>query len=584
MTVAEGRRVRVYRDSAGSSQRTAVGRRVRAERLCQSRLVVCGHVRSHQRLAAPFDRASVVPMTARTLRRSVVRSWMGLLRRAPASARVGVAASDPRLSGRTAFSVVLGLWLIFFGVGIVNAVRVLVGEYTPSPVPLSAGVAARDMARIIAEIASAVLLVVLLAYRFQFTRAQLGWPTAAERVQRARRVGVPDGCRLGLIYLGVLGAMSAGMTALRSLFGGAGYPAPPPSGWPGVLSGVTSSVAAGVIEELMLVALLVTALEAARQPVWVIYLTAIVVRVSFHLYYAGQEPSGLISLLPMVAWAAVTVALFRWARLVVPLITVHALWDIVGHVSTHVGPEWADTVVLSFVVGGTLLLVTYAAWTSRRQRRVVREELVAALAATATRMGVSTPSLRLQGSSWPELYESKRGVVVGYDWRSAGMHTQEQRAGWLAHALAHLQLGHAPRSAVLDRTRRTGLGSVAVLVPVVVFGFQHPEVVPDVATYTALLAAELIALVVLAGFWWRRRRLQRTSEARFALELEADRVAAAAVGTSAVMAAIATPNTYPSDATPPSHTLPSRQRRRAAVRAVGSADSEGRFPEGVTVR
>lgn len=368
---------------------------------------------------------------------ATVRAWLQLLRRAPAVART----PTKRITPRTAYALVLGLWAIFFGAGVINAVLVMIGERGPSSVSVGWPTAVHDGWERLASTGACVLLVVLLASHYGISRARAGWPQR----NTDRHVGTPDAYRTGAVYVVVLLAMSMSMTVLQGVFGGADYPSPPPGGWAGFVNGAAGSVAAGIIEEVILVAVLVTVLEAARQPTWAIYATAVLVRVSFHLYYAGTDPAGLISVAPMIAWAAAAVALFRWTRLILPLIVVHTLWDLRLDAAMNVPPDWSDLVTFA----GFLLLAGgaggYVLMCQRRQKETALRELRPVVAATAERLGVPAPQVRGSGQPHPEVYHGRRGPVLRYDWRSVRRHTDEQRLGWVAHALAHQRLGHPLR-------------------------------------------------------------------------------------------------------------------------------------------
>ncbi|HEY3693590.1 MAG TPA: CPBP family glutamic-type intramembrane protease, partial [Pseudonocardiaceae bacterium] len=78
--------------------------------------------------------------------------------------------------------------------------------------------------------------------------------------------------------------------------------------------------AASIIEETVLVAGVVTALEAARRPAWQIYALYLAMRLSFHLYYGSRVVEVMI-------FAAVNLWLFRRTRRLTPLIIAHIVYD-----------------------------------------------------------------------------------------------------------------------------------------------------------------------------------------------------------------------------------------------------------------
>jgi len=83
---------------------------------------------------------------------------------------------------------------------------------------------------------------------------------------------------------------------------------------------VAMAVVAGIVEELVVLGFLVRRLEQlGLRPVWVV-LIAVAVRGSYHLYYGW-------GVLPILAWATVTVIVYRRYRRLAPIIIVHMLWD-----------------------------------------------------------------------------------------------------------------------------------------------------------------------------------------------------------------------------------------------------------------
>jgi membrane protease YdiL (CAAX protease family) len=92
---------------------------------------------------------------------------------------------------------------------------------------------------------------------------------------------------------------------------------------------VAMALVAGVVEELVVLGYLVRRLEQiGLRPVWVVAI-AVAVRGSYHLYYGW-------GVLPILAWATVSVLLYRRFRRLAPFVIVHALWDtglfLLGHV------------------------------------------------------------------------------------------------------------------------------------------------------------------------------------------------------------------------------------------------------------
>jgi hypothetical protein len=68
-----------------------------------------------------------------------------------------------------------------------------------------------------------------------------------------------------------------------------GQPAPRDKGAAALASELVGGAWAGPTEELCLLGFLVVMLRHARQPVWAVLATAVVLRWSFHVYYAGYD-------------------------------------------------------------------------------------------------------------------------------------------------------------------------------------------------------------------------------------------------------------------------------------------------------
>jgi membrane protease YdiL (CAAX protease family) len=81
-----------------------------------------------------------------------------------------------------------------------------------------------------------------------------------------------------------------------------------------------AAITAGVVEEVTVLGYLVHRLEQRGVPGWAVVATAMLVRVSFHLYYG-------VGVIWVVAWSGVTVLLYRRWRRLAPFIAAHALWD-----------------------------------------------------------------------------------------------------------------------------------------------------------------------------------------------------------------------------------------------------------------
>jgi hypothetical protein len=82
-----------------------------------------------------------------------------------------------------------------------------------------------------------------------------------------------------------------------------------------------SALVAGVVEEIVVLGYLVRRLEQlGLRTIWVV-LIAVAVRGSYHLYYGW-------GVLPLLAWATVTVLFYRRYRRLWPFVFVHISWDL----------------------------------------------------------------------------------------------------------------------------------------------------------------------------------------------------------------------------------------------------------------
>lgn len=119
---------------------------------------------------------------------------------------------------------------------------------------------------------------------------------------------------------------------------------------------------AGVVEEIVLVAIPVLLLRRCGvHPAWVVA-GCIALRWPFHVYH------GLLATIPwVIVWAGVNAALYLWLRRLWPLIAVHVLWDL----GTTLPALWSWAApALTAVALGSL------AWLTGRQihgmRRLIR--------------------------------------------------------------------------------------------------------------------------------------------------------------------------------------------------------------------
>jgi len=206
---------------------------------------------------------------------------------------------------------VLGVFLAFFAAGIVAGGETLTRRY-PAPsgswaVFTPATIGQLTMAGL------AVAVTVLLSSRRGITLRTLG-------LGLPRRAGggvaVAAAFRMGVWAIVALVVGAAITQALAT-----GHLAQPVTQDNSYLMYTTaSSLAAGVVEETVVLAFVVTTLRQAGRPLAEILAVAVVLRCSYHDYYGP----GVVGI---AVWAAIFVWLFLRTGSVIPLVVVHFLWD-----------------------------------------------------------------------------------------------------------------------------------------------------------------------------------------------------------------------------------------------------------------
>ena len=206
----------------------------------------------------------------------------------------------------------LGVFAAFFAGSIVAGGEALTGRYPPPSgswaVFTPAAISQLTMAGL------AVAVTVLLSSRRGITPRTLGLglPKRAD----GAAAGAPA-CRMGvwaILTLAVGGLITDALAGKHHL-------AQPLVQDNSYLMYVTAaSVAAGVIEETVVLAFVVTTLRQAGRPLAEILAVAVLLRCSYHDYYG-------LGVIGIAVWAAVFVWLFLRTGSVIPLIVVHFLWD-----------------------------------------------------------------------------------------------------------------------------------------------------------------------------------------------------------------------------------------------------------------
>jgi membrane protease YdiL (CAAX protease family) len=216
------------------------------------------------------------------------------------------------ISARRAYAEVLGVFAVFFAASIVAGGETLARRY-PKPSGSWAIFAPATISEL-ATSALAVLVVVLLSARRGITPRSLGfgWPAG-----RDGRPGAGQTLRIGV--WAVLALLAGGLaTVALSMGHKLGQPAHQDASY--LIYTLAASVTAGIVEEVVVLAFVVTTLRQAARPLPEIVLVAALLRCSYHDYYG-------LGVIGIAVWATVFVWLFLRAGSVLPLIVVHVLWD-----------------------------------------------------------------------------------------------------------------------------------------------------------------------------------------------------------------------------------------------------------------
>jgi len=238
------------------------------------------------------------------------------------------------ITTKQAYLEVLVVFGVFFGAGIASAAFALGGHGAN----LSAFGWSDAIPEVIQQIATTVLCILvplLLVRRRGLTAGDLGLAKPGT-VSRSQGIRMAAWAVLALI---VGGAVTSALAF------GNNYPIAHSIAY--LTASVFHGAQAGFIEEIVVLAFVVVTLEQARRPRPEIIAVALLLRVSYHIYY-GWGALGIF------VWAAVFLWLFFRFRTIIPLIVVHSTWD----VTIFLANEWQP--VSGFLVLGMLALFVTA--------------------------------------------------------------------------------------------------------------------------------------------------------------------------------------------------------------------------------
>lgn len=254
------------------------------------------------------------------------------------------------ISARRAYTEVLLVFASFFAASILAGGETL-GRRYPAP----SGSWAVFLPATLSELGTcvlAVLVTVLLSARRDIGARCLGfgWPRkpgGGVAVAQSLRIGV-----WAIAGLQVGGAITAALAMGNKL----GQPAHQDASY--VIYTVAASLAAGIVEETVVLAFVVTTLRQAGRPLVEVVAVAMLLRCSYHDYYG-------VGVIGIAVWAAVFVWLYLRAGSVLPLIVVHVLWD----ASIFLGQHWHVLRIVSVFAWLLLLIVAVITWLAEVSRR-----------------------------------------------------------------------------------------------------------------------------------------------------------------------------------------------------------------------
>jgi len=249
----------------------------------------------------------------------------------------------PRISALRAYSEVLIVFAAFFAASVVVGAEALAERY-PRPTG-SWAIFLPATVSLLGSSVLAVLVVVLLSARRGITPRSLGfrWPAA--------RDGKPGASSTARVAVWAILALLAGGLATVALANGNALAQPAHKDASYLIYAMAASLTAGVVEETVVLAFVVTTLRQAGRPLPEVFLVAVALRCSYHDYYG-------LGVIGIAVWAAVFVWLFLRTGSVLPLIIVHAVWD----ANIFLGQRWHAVQIGSALVFLVLLVIAAISW------------------------------------------------------------------------------------------------------------------------------------------------------------------------------------------------------------------------------
>jgi membrane protease YdiL (CAAX protease family) len=277
--------------------------------------------------------------------------WPGPVGRPPRAHWWSIQPPPPAgpISAGRAYAESIGVFAAFFAAGIVAGGETLAGRY-----PVQSGSWAVFGPAAISELAMAALavtLTVLLSARRGITARSLGLG-----VPRTASGGVAGGTGFRMAIWALIALIVGGEVTSLLHTGNLGQPVIQDNSY--TLYATAASLAAGVVEETVVLAFVVSTLRQAGRPLAEIVIVAVALRMSYHDYYGP----GVIGI---AVWAAVFVWLYLRTGSVIPLIIVHFFWD----ATIFWTQRWPWVGVVAVYVSIALIIAAAVSWWADRANR-----------------------------------------------------------------------------------------------------------------------------------------------------------------------------------------------------------------------
>jgi membrane protease YdiL (CAAX protease family) len=278
----------------------------------------------------------------------------------------------PPIAARRAYAEVLLVFAAFFAASVIAGGETLARRY-----PRPSGSWAVFTPATVSELGTcvlAILVTVLLSGRRGIKPSWLGlsWPRRRDGQQ-----GAAQSLRIGVWAIAALLAGGA-ITAALAMGNRLGQPAHQDAAY--LVYAVAASLTAGLVEETVVLAFVVTTLRQARRPMAEIVLVAVLLRCSYHDYYG-------LGVIGVATWAAVFVWLFLRTGSLLPLIVVHVLWD----ANIFLGQRWHELQVVTAYGWVLLVLAATVTWLVDVRARRTRAASLPPSAASLPPSGTAPP-------------------------------------------------------------------------------------------------------------------------------------------------------------------------------------------------